>query len=319
MKITVFTPTYNRAYCLTRLFESLVQQTYKDFEWVIVDDGSTDNTEELVKSLQEKRVDFPIIYKKTPNGGKHRAINRGMELITGEMVLLMDSDDWLREDALECVIKINASIPEDVKHKYAGIQGLCVHTDGEAVGKTFDGKYVDCTAMECKKYNIYGDKAEIYYADVLKNYPFPEIEGEKFLTERLVWNKIAKDGYLIRYFNEGIYFCEYLEDGLSHSGNLLYAKNPKQWAMAIRQDYNFGVMNAYNTSIQVYIYYLYEKGNMTIRQMVDNLEISFFAFYLSIVLQKIMDVIRYILHKKNTVSRTAKIDMERGVKREGEK
>ncbi|QUO31252.1 glycosyltransferase family 2 protein [Faecalicatena sp. Marseille-Q4148] len=309
MKITVFTPTYNRGYCLTRLFESLVKQTYQNFEWVIVDDGSTDNTKDLVESFQEKSVFFPIIYKKTENGGKHRAINRGMELVNGEMILLMDSDDWLRKDALECVVKIDESISEDSKYKYAGIQGLCVHPDGEVVGKTFDGSYVDCTAIECRNYNIYGDKAEIYYTNVLKKYPFPEIEGEKFVTERLVWNKIAKDGYLIRYFNEGIYFCEYLEDGLSHGGNLLYAENPKQWAMAIRQDYDFGVMNAYNTSIQVYIYYLYEKGTITVRHMADNLGMSVFVLYGSIVLQKIMDTMRYILHKKNTISRTTKIDM----------
>ena len=317
--MTVFTPTYNRAYCLTRLFNSLVKQTYKDFEWVIVDDGSTDNTEDLVESFRKQRVDFPIVYKKTKNGGKHRAINSGMELVNGDMILLMDSDDWLREDALELVIKIDDSIPEEDKCKYVGIQGLCVHTDGKVVGKTFNGSYVDCTAIECRKYNIFGDKAEIYYTKVLKQYPFPEIDGEKFLTERLVWNKIAKDGYLIRYFNEGIYFCEYLEDGLSHSGNLLYAKNPKQWAMAIRQDYDLGIMNKYNTSIQIYIYYLYEKKTMTLHQMADNLQISIFVLYMSIISQKIMDSLRYILHKKNTVSRTAKIDMEISIKGEGEK
>ena len=319
MRMTVFTPTYNRAYCLTRLFNSLVKQTYKDFEWVIVDDGSTDNTEDLVESFRKQRVDFPIVYKKTKNGGKHRAINSGMELVNGDMILLMDSDDWLREDALELVIKIDDSIPEEDKCKYVGIQGLCVHTDGKVVGKTFNGSYVDCTAIECRKYNIFGDKAEIYYTKVLKQYPFPEIDGEKFLTERLVWNKIAKDGYLIRYFNEGIYFCEYLEDGLSHSGNLLYAKNPKQWAMAIRQDYDLGIMNKYNTSIQIYIYYLYEKKTMTLHQMADNLQISIFVLYMSIISQKIMDSLRYILHKKNTVSRTAKIDMEISIKGEGEK
>lgn len=96
MKITVFTPTYNRGYCLERLFKSLLNQTFTDFEWLIIDDGSIDNTEELVKDFQESCKDFPIIYKKTENGGKHRAINRGMSLVNGEMILFMDSDDWLR-------------------------------------------------------------------------------------------------------------------------------------------------------------------------------------------------------------------------------
>ena len=119
-----------------------------------------------------------------------------------------------------------------------------------------------------------GDKAEVYYTEVLRKYPFPEIEGEKFITERLVWDKIAHDGYLVRYFNEGIYFCEYLEDGLTHGGNCLYALNPNQWAMAIHQDYEFGGTSFYNTTIQIFIYYLYEKGKISNKEMYSNLGIS---------------------------------------------
>lgn len=311
MKITVFTPTYNRGYCLERLFESLTHQTYQDFEWVIIDDGSTDCTQELIKSFQEKQVFFPIIYKKTENGGKHRAINRGMELVKGEMVLFMDSDDWLREDALEWIAKMDESISKKIRHKYAGVQGLKVYTNGSLVGKTFKGDYLDCTTIERKKYNIYGDKAEVYYTNVIKRYPFPEIEGEKFVTERLVWDKIAYDGYVVRYFNEGIYFCEYLEDGLTHGGNVLYAKNPKQWAMAIRQDYNFGVMNAYNTSIQIYIYYLYEKGHITVKEMAENMKISVLLFRAAVAVQKVVDLVRFVLHQKETVAINAKKEMEK--------
>ena len=139
MKITVFTPTYNRAYSLKRLFDSLVNQTYKDFEWVIVDDGSTDNTEELVEYFQKQYTNFLILYKKTENGGKHRAINRGMKLVNGDMILFVDSDDWLRKDALEWIAKVEASIPENEKENYAGVQGLCIHANGELIGKTFCG------------------------------------------------------------------------------------------------------------------------------------------------------------------------------------
>ncbi len=310
MKITVFTPTYNRGYCLERLFKSLLDQTFHDFEWIIIDDGSTDNTEELVASFQKSCRDFSIIYKKTENGGKHRAINRGMNLVKGEMILFMDSDDWLRKDALERIAKIDDSIPRNEKEKYAGVQGLRVHTDGELIGKTFSGsKYVDCTTLERGNYNIYGDKAEVYYTKVISDYPFPEIEGEKFVTERLVWNKMAYDGYKVRYFNEGIYYCEYLDDGLTHGGNILYAKNPIQWAMAIRQDYEYGLMNRYNTSIQLYIYYLYEKKHISVKKMVKNLKISLPTFCGVIILQKVVDIVRFIFHNKTTVSRTAKIDM----------
>ena len=312
MRITVFTPTYNRAYCLAKLFDSLKCQTFKDFEWVVIDDGSTDETEALIQKMIESKPEFPIIYKKTENGGKHRAINSGMEMVHGELLLFMDSDDWLREDALECIHSVEKSIPDNEKNKYAGVQGLRVHTDGSLIGRSFDGKvYVDSTTIERNKYNIYGDKAEVYYTEVLREYPFPEIEGEKFLTERLVWDKIAHDGYLVRYFNEGIYFCEYLEDGLTHGGNCLYARNPKQWAMAIHQDYAFGGTSFYNTTIQVYIYYLYEKGRISKKEMYNNLQFPAIYFYLSIILQKSVDVIRYLFHHRTTVQRTAKEDMRR--------
>lgn len=311
MKITVFTPTYNRAYSLKRLFDSLVNQTYKDFEWVIVDDGSTDNTEELVEYFQKQYTNFLILYKKTENGGKHRAINRGMKLVNGDMILFVDSDDWLRKDALEWIAKVEASIPENEKENYAGVQGLCIHANGELIGKTFCGnEYIDCTVIDREKYNIYGDKAEAYYTRVICQYRFPEIEGEKFATECLVWNKIAYDGYKIRYFNEEIYYCEYLEDGLTHGGNILYAKNPKQWAMAISQDYEYGIKNFYNTAIQIYIYYLYEKKYISMREMSRNLNISRIIFYNIIISQKMVDIIRFMLHKKITLSRTVEEDMK---------
>ncbi len=115
---------------------------------------------------------------------------------------------------------------------------------------------------------------------------------------------------MIRYFNEGIYFCEYLEDGLTHGGNVLYAKNPKQWAMAIRQDYDFGLMNTYNTSIQIYIYYLYERTHITIREMADNLKLPFYLLLTAVAVQKVVDMTRFVLHKKNTVLRTAKTEMK---------
>lgn len=100
------------------------------------------------------------------------------------------------DDALEWIIKIDESIPKNEKQKYAGVQGLLVHTDGKLIGRTFSGdKVVDCTTLEREKFNIYGDKAEVYYTNVISRYPFPEIEGEKFVTERLVWNKMAHDGW----------------------------------------------------------------------------------------------------------------------------
>lgn len=122
---------------------------------------------------------------------------------------------------------------------------------------------------------------------------------------------MAHDGYKVRYFNEGIYYCEYLEDGLTHGGNVLYAKNPIQWAMAIKQDYDYGLMNKYNTSIQFYIYYLYEKNHISMIQMKNNLNISLLTLCGAIILQKSIDIIRFVFNNKTTIFRTAKMDMKK--------
>ena len=103
-KITLFTPTYNRAYTMTRLYNSIQRQTFRDFEWIIIDDGSTDNTESLVNSWTNDNNDFEIRYFKVPNGGKCRATNKGVQLAQGEIFFTIDSDDYLTDDACE---KIN--------------------------------------------------------------------------------------------------------------------------------------------------------------------------------------------------------------------
>lgn len=302
MRITVFTPTYNRGYCLKRLFITLQEQTFKNFEWVVVDDGSTDNTENLIATFKEK-AQFPIKYRKTSNGGKHRAINRGIDMAEGELLLFMDSDDWLREDALEWIDKVENTIPTDQKDKYAGVQGLRCHTDGKIIGSTFDGEYLDSTTIERKHHKILGDKAECYYTHLIRKYPFPEFEGEKFATERLVWNQIAAEGKKVRYFNEGIYFCEYLEDGLTHKGNLLYANNPKQWALAIHQDYQYQDMNWYNTSIQIFIYYLHEREKIGLNTIVKYLDFPKLSIIMAILLQEIMEIFRFIIGKGKTIKK----------------
>lgn len=212
--ITVLTPTYNRAYILKNAFDSLCKQTNKDFEWIIVDDGSTDDTEALVKSWREEAT-FSTVYVKQPNGGKHRAINRGVSLATSEYILILDSDDVLTENAVEKIHEWIETI-KDVEG-FAGVSGLKGWKNNDtAVGGDLGGNtYVDATNLERRKLKMMGDKAEIYKTELLKKYPFPEFEGENFLRESAVWDRIAKDGYKIRWFNEIIYKCEYLEDGLT--------------------------------------------------------------------------------------------------------
>jgi len=225
MRFTVFTATYNRANLLGILYASLKRQTFKDFEWIVVDDCSKDNTTDLFDEWTKENNGFEIRYiKREKNGGKHRAINDGMAVARGEMFFIVDSDDWLREDALELADKLEKTIKD--KDQFSGISFCKCYPNGDLVGSTFKGEVLDATSLECKKYRIWGDKAEIFYTAVLRSFPFPEFEGEIFVTEDTVWNEIAHAGYKIRWCNQNIYFCEYLPGGLSSNAFKLYVKNP---------------------------------------------------------------------------------------------
>ncbi len=209
---TVFTPTYNRAHTIVRTYESLEKQTCKNFEWVVVDDGSSDDTLKILLELKGK-ANFPIIIQQQENAGKHVAINAGVQLSQGELFFIVDSDDWLQPDAIETIQELAESLPKD--GKYAGVAGVRVDPAGKLIGTSFDADYIDCTAFERTKYNINGDKAEVYFTDVLRKYPFPAFKGEKFLTESVVWYRIAHDGYKIRWTNKAFYVCDYQSNGLS--------------------------------------------------------------------------------------------------------
>lgn len=212
MLITVFTPTYNRAYRLHVLYESLRMQNFRDFEWLIVDDGSTDNTEALVNHWKMEG-NLNIRYIKQPNGGKHRAINQGVGKANGILFFIVDSDDVLTTDSLY-QISIHYDLIKDRQH-IGGLCGLKAYYDGKPVGNKPYFGILECTNFEIDyKYKLKGDMAEVFYTSVLKEFPFPEIEGEKFCPEILIWNRISTK-YKIHYFSENIYLCEYLEDGLT--------------------------------------------------------------------------------------------------------
>ena len=215
--ITVFTPTYNRAHLLTRLFQTLKQQTISDFEWLIVDDESSDDTATVVQRFREGKNQFAIQYYKQKHGGKHRAINLALKHARGRYFFIVDSDDWLPENAIELLkswLQEIQGIPG-----FCGVAGQKALADGKSVGSSFEGKdYVDASSLERKKLHIEGDKAEVFDVEILKAHPFPEFDGEFFVTEAVCWNAIAADGYKLRWYNEPVYYCEYLEDGLSKSG-----------------------------------------------------------------------------------------------------
>ena len=224
MTFTVFTPLYNRAHLLGKVFESLCNQTYKEFEWIIVDDGSNDNSKEVVEKFNGLSHDFSIHYLYQQNGGKHRAINRGVKEAKGELFLILDSDDSLPSTSIETIIRYYHHIKKD--ESFGGVAGYMAHHDGSVIGHCSKKGVVDVSYLEYRyQYGATGDMCEVFKTSVLKEFPFPEIEGEKFVPEVLVWNRIAQK-YKLRWFQEVIYYRDYLEGGLTDKIVKIRMKSP---------------------------------------------------------------------------------------------
>lgn len=209
--ITVFTPTYNRASLLKRLYASLVNQTDPDFEWVVVDDGSTDDTYTLIQDfINEQKI--PIIFYKQANQGKHFAINKGVTLASKPYFFIVDSDDALIEDSISRVKKIineSRNLPN-----IGGVSGIMIDPNFKPISST-GFEPIFATSIDIRnQHKIKGDLAEVFKTAVLQEFPFPEIENEKFCPEVLVWNRIAKK-YKIYYTDVPLYVAEYQSDGLS--------------------------------------------------------------------------------------------------------
>ena len=215
MTVTVLTPTFNRGGRLQSLWNSLQKQTVKDFEWLVVDDGSTDGTKNLITQLQEKS-DFPIRYIYKSNGGKHTALNVGIQTICSELIFIVDSDDCVTDDAVESILKIHKKYRS--QNNICGYAFLRAFPDGKVNGKKFDvdekiGSYID---VRVNGDDTGADKAEVFKTHCLKEFPFPEYPNEKFLGEDLVWVRMARK-YEMVHINKAIYVGNYLEDGLTNN------------------------------------------------------------------------------------------------------
>ena len=216
MMITVLTPTFNRGGGgLQSLWDSLQKQTVKEFEWLVVDDGSTDGTKNLITKLQEKS-DFPIRYIYKSNGGKHTDLNVGIQTICSELTFIVDSDDCVTDDAVESILKIHKKYRS--QNNICGYAFLRAFPDGKVNGKKFDvnekiGSYID---VRVNGDDTGADKAEVFKTHCLKEFPFPEYPNEKFLGEDLVWVRMARK-YEMVHINKAIYVGNYLEDGLTNN------------------------------------------------------------------------------------------------------
>lgn len=220
--LSIITPTYNRGYLLKNCYESLLRQTDKDFQWIIVDDGSSDNTQDVVRTFDTE--DFVVVYVPKENGGKHTALNASHPYIRGEYVLILDSDDYLTDTAVEQIRRgWEAWADKDQVAMVTFLKGAAVD-DPNCTGPVA-GVPVDI--LRYRRNAIHStDCCEVLRTELFLQYPFPVFSGERFIAECALWNRIAKSHKCV-YINDVIYICEYLEGGLTDSGRAMRIRNPR--------------------------------------------------------------------------------------------
>lgn len=221
--ITIFTPTYNRGEELLNLYSSLIKQSRMDFEWLVIDDGSTDNTEEIVKSLIEK-VPFKITYVYKENGGKHTAINMALEMVKTPLLATVDNDDYLAEDALEIIAEDFFSCKDETE--LCEFIYLRKYKDNAVIGEKFPVEGIVDPIENILNNRVKGDKFGVMITEKFIKYRFPVFNGEKFMGESVLSLQVYKDKYKVKLSNKAIYVCEYRADGLTAAGRKLRISNP---------------------------------------------------------------------------------------------
>ncbi len=227
--ITVFTPTYNRAYCLGQCYDSLVRQTNSDFIWLIIDDGSTDNTKALVDTwISESKIDIHYHYQ--DNLGMHGGHNKAYTLIETELNVCIDSDDYMPDTAIDNILKFWS---KNKNEKYAGIIGLDADKSGAIIGTEMPESVKESTVNDIyQKYKAKGDKKIVYRTEVVKKYPsYPIFSGEKFVPLGYLYELIDQD-YTLLILNEVLCIVEYLEDGSSMNMLKQYRRHPQGFAFS---------------------------------------------------------------------------------------
>ncbi|MGL5244952.1 MAG: glycosyltransferase family 2 protein [Sarcina sp.] len=225
--LTVFTPAYNRGYTIHKCYESLKRQTSKDFIWLVIDDGSTDNTKELIHQWMQEENQFKIQYIYQKNQGMHGAHNTAYENIETELNVCIDSDDYMPDDAVE---NIKSFWEKNKSEDLAGIIALDAYENGEVIGAKFPHNLKRTTLFEINNiHKIPGDKKLIYRSELTKNFKYPLFEGERYVGLAYKYYKIDEK-YELATMNEKVCIVEYLEDGSSRNMIRQYRKNPKGFA-----------------------------------------------------------------------------------------
>ena len=237
-RLTVFTPTYNRANTLDRVFDSLNNQTYKDFQWIIIDDGSTDNTSELVKEYK-KKASYKIIYKWQENSGKHVAINRALDMCDTELFVIADSDDSFKDNALEVLVNTWDSIED--KDSYKGVICRCYDVEtNKGIGIQFPKYIFDSNDVEAFfKYKLRYEKWMLFSTKVFKEFKFPEYKGLRFFPETVIWQQMGAK-YKTRYIDEALraYYRDQTNSVTKKSYNR-YKENVHYWIHFINNEMKY--------------------------------------------------------------------------------
>ena len=236
--ITVFTPTYNRANKLQRLYQSLREQTNYNFEWLIIDDGSSDNTEQVVESFIEKESQFLIRYFKKKNGGKYTAHNEGVKKANGDLFLCVDSDDYIEETAIDELLKCWHGIKEE---SCTGVIALKKDQNNKILSESFPENVERCKKIDLEqKYKCKGEFTLVFKTTILKQYLYPLIEGEKFMGESIVYDQVDQIGEMCL-LNKVITVCKYCDDGYTHNFMKVVLNNPTGYQIYYKQRIDLAV------------------------------------------------------------------------------
>lgn len=255
--ITIFTPTYNRAYLLNNAYQSLCQQTSKKFEWLIIDDGSTDNTEELVNNwVKEKKLE--IKYIKKNNEGKHIAINTAISICKNKYMLCLDSDDILIDNAIEELYKLLKTNSMTNIWAIVGPRAFLQKNKKNCWPKKLDDIQISKLCYLYDKYKYKGETYMLWNLDYLKEYTFPKFREENFVPEDLLYSEMDMK-YNVLLYSSPLYIFEYQEDGYTKSGIKMLIKNPNGHAL-VNLEKSLKNIYSYKTRILSYARYKAMKG-----------------------------------------------------------
>lgn len=259
--LSVITPVYNREALLKKCFDSLCRQTENDFEWIVIDDGSTDSTQEIMKNIMDMEKTFPIIYVRKTNGGKHTALNESHSYIRGKYVLILDSDDQLTADAVETVKKEWKQYEDDYD---IGLLVFLRENSEHILCAYAKDEYKPVDLLKYKRTIVLSsDCCEVLRTELFKKYKFPVFAEERFLAETALWYRLGLEKKCV-YINKPIYICEYLEGGLTKSGREMRIRNPLggQYTSYLRMHHRCRIKERIKAAL-LFICYGYFAGKKT--------------------------------------------------------